>query len=122
VSRCCRAALRAADAAEDGVRIANSKRKADGAPEIEFGLALHQGEVYYGNIGAPDRLDFTVIGPAVNHAERLEKIGAELGRIVVTSASFAEASRESLESLGRHRLRGVAEPQEVFAPSARPTA
>jgi adenylate cyclase len=114
VSRCCRAALRAAAAAEDGVRKANVKRKA-GAPRISFGLALHQGEVYYGNIGAPDRLDFTVVGPAVNHAERLEKIGADLGRIVVTSASFAAAAREPLESLGRHKLRGVAEPQEVFA-------
>lgn len=114
VSRCCSAALRAAGAAEDGVRIANGKRKA-GAAEIQFGLALHQGEVYYGNIGAPDRLDFTVIGPAVNHAERLEKISAELGRVVVTSASFAAAAREPLESLGHHKLRGVAEPQEVFA-------
>jgi len=79
-------------------------------------LALHLGDVSYGNIGAPARLDFTVIGPAVNHAARLEKVGAELGRPVVTSASFAAASKEGLESIGRHALRGVAEPQEVFAP------
>jgi adenylate cyclase len=57
-----------------------------------------------------------VIGPAVNHASRLEKIAPELGRIVVTSASFAAAAKEPLEHLGWHRLRGVAEPQEVFAP------
>jgi len=115
VSRCCRAALRAAAAAMDAVDEANARRKAAGAAEIRYGLALHQGEVYYGNIGAPDRLDFTVIGPAVNHAERLEKIGAELGRTLVTSASFAAAAGEPMESLGRHQLRGVAEAQEVFA-------
>jgi len=98
----------------------NSQRRAAGASEIHFGLALHLGEVYYGNIGAEDRLDFTVIGPAVNQASRLEKYGSELGRSVVTSASFAAASAEPLESLGFHKLRGIAEPQEIFAPSPTP--
>jgi adenylate cyclase len=79
-------------------------------------LALHLGDVSYGNIGAPARLDFTVIGPAVNHAARLEKVGVELARSIVTSASFAAASKGGLESIGRHILRGVSEPQEVFAP------
>ena len=116
ISKWCSAALRAAQAAAESVRTANAARQKAGALEIRFGLALHLGEVYYGNIGAPDRLDFTVIGPAVNHASRLEKIAPELGRIVVTSASFAAAAAEPLEHLGWHRLRGVAEPQEVFAP------
>ena len=66
---------------------------------IRFGIALHLGEVYYGNIGAPGRLDFTVIGPAVNQASRLEKLSAELGRNIVTSASFAAATPQHLESL-----------------------
>jgi adenylate cyclase len=112
----CAAALRAASAASEKIATRNIERRAAGDPEIHFGLALHLGEVSYGNIGAPARLDFTVIGPAVNHAARLEKVGAELGRPIVTSASFAMASKEGLESLGRHSLRGVPEPQEVFAP------
>jgi adenylate cyclase len=112
----CGAALRAARAATEKIAARNRERRAAGEPEIHFGLALHLGDVIYGNIGAPTRLDFTVIGPAVNHAARIEKVGAELGRQVVTSASFAAASPEKLESIGRHALRGVSEPQEVFAP------
>jgi len=112
----CAAALRAASAATKKVAARNIERRAAQDPEIEFGLALHLVEVSYGNIGAPTRLDFTVIGPAVNQASRLEKLGYELSRPVVTSASFAAASAQPLESLGRHVLRGVSEPQEVFAP------
>lgn len=116
VGPCCSAALRAAQAAFSAVKAANVNRRTAGAPEIHFGVALHLGEVYYGNIGSPDRLDFTVIGPAVNHAARLERLASELGRDLLTSASFAAAARDPLESLGRYELRGVAEPQEVFAP------
>jgi|SRR5271163_346298 len=112
----CAAALRAAKVAAEKIAARNLARRAAGEPEIRFGLALHLGAVSYGNIGAPNRLDFTVIGPAVNHAARLEKIASELGRHVVTSASFAAAAKSSFESLGKHHLRGVAEPQEVFAP------
>jgi adenylate cyclase len=112
----CAAALRAAAAASEKIAARNLERRAADEPEIHFGLALHLGEVSYGNIGAPARLDFTVIGPAVNHAARLEKVGVELGRSVVTSASFAAAAKEALESIGRHMLRGVSEPQEVFSP------
>ncbi len=114
----CAAALRAATVASEKIAARNLDRRAAGEPEIRFGLALHLGEVTYGNIGAPKRLDFTVIGPAVNHAARLEKIASELGRHVVTSASFAAAAQSSFESLGMHHLRGVTEPQEVFAPIA----
>src|SRR5260370_3432718 len=112
----CRAALRAARAAGEKIATRNIERRNAGEPQIRFGLALHLGEVSYGNIGAPTRLDFTVIGPAVNQAARLEKLGHELGRPVVTSASFAAAAAERLDSLGPHGLRGVAEPQQVFAP------
>jgi adenylate cyclase len=117
----CGAALRAAQAAAEKIAARNLERRAAGEPEIHFGLALHLGEVSYGNIGAPTRLDFTVIGPAVNQASRLEKLGHELGRPVVTSASFAAAAPQALESLGRHSLRGVSEPQEVFAPKRDPS-
>jgi adenylate cyclase len=110
----CRAALKAARAAIAAIAARNLERAARADHQINFGLALHLGEVTYGNIGAKDRLDFTVIGPAVNHAARLEKLASELGKTVVTSASFAAAVAEPLESLGLHQLREVSEPQEVF--------
>jgi adenylate cyclase len=110
----CAAALRAARAARAAVAACNPDRIAAGRAEIRYGLALHLGEVTYGNIGAPNRLDFTVIGPAVNHATRIEKVAAKLDRRIVTSASFAAAAQASLISLGTHSLPGVVEPQEVF--------
>jgi adenylate cyclase len=113
----CAAALRAARVAIAKIAECNRRRSDQGEPLIRFGLALHLGEVSYGNIGAPSRLDFTVVGPAVNHAARLEKLAGEMNREVVTSASFAAASKIPMESLGRHTLRGIREPQEVFAPA-----
>jgi adenylate cyclase len=113
--RCCTAALNAARIAAAKMQARNEESAHRDSP-IKYGLARHLGEVYYGNIGAPGRLDFTVIGPAVNHASRLEKLGSELGRTLVTSASFAAAAPETLENLGAHQLRGVAATQEVFAP------
>ncbi len=110
----CRAALTAARAAVAAMAVRNLERAARGAQQINFGPALHLGEVTYGNIGAKDRLDFTVIGPAVNHAARLEKLASKLGKSVVTSASFATAVAEPLKSLGLHQLREVSQPQEVF--------
>lgn len=108
------AALRAACAAIAAIDRRNREREAAGTPVLRFAIALHLGEVAYGNIGAPDRLDFTVIGPAVNHANRLERLGASLDRRLVTSAAFATAIGNGLESLGRHQLRGLRQPQEVF--------
>jgi adenylate cyclase len=110
----CAAAVRAAHAAVEKIHARNRERESTGEPPIRFGLALHLGDLSYGNIGSLNRLDFTVIGPAVNHASRLEKLASELGRPIVASASFAAASPQPLQSLGRHRLRGVAEPQEIF--------
>jgi adenylate cyclase len=91
---------------------------AAGNPPLPVDIALHQGEVTYGNVGTADRLDFTVIGPAVNQAARLEGLCKEVGRRLVVSDSFVRAAPAlalELRSLGRHRLRGVAEPIEVFA-------
>ena len=113
---CCAETLAAARTARERVDARNTERQAAGLPIIECGLALHMGEVHYGNIGAPDRLDFTVIGPAVNHAARLETLAAQLGQPIVVSASVATASAEDLRSLGMHQLRGVEVPQEIFAP------
>jgi adenylate cyclase len=108
--------LAAAHTARQRIDARNAERQAAGLPLIECGLALHMGSVHYGNIGAPDRLDFTVIGPAVNHAARLEKLGSELGQPIIVSASVAAAASIELRPLGEHRLRGIEAPQEVFAP------
>jgi adenylate cyclase len=118
----CGSALKAARAAITTTGKRNAGIVGGVSPEIRFGLALHLSEVYYGNIGAPGRLDFTVIGPAVNHSARLEKLGSELGYPVVTSASFAASSPEPLATLGFHRLRGVSQSQEVFTFGLAPVA
>ncbi len=95
----------------------NVERTGEGQPEIRCGIGLHAGEVRYGNIGARERLDFTVIGPAVNEASRMEALCKVLDRPLLASAAFAEAhGHEGLVSLGFHALRGVREPKEIFAP------
>jgi adenylate cyclase len=81
---------------------------------LRFGLALHLGEVLYGNIGSGDRLDFTCIGPAVNLAARLEKIAAREGRAVIASAEFARHCGADLTPLGKFALAGFHEQQPAF--------
>jgi len=81
---------------------------------VRFGLALHVGDVLYGNIGGGNRLDFTCIGPAVNLAARLEKIAARLERTIVTSEAFSSHCRSSLRALGQFDVRGFGSPQRVF--------
>jgi adenylate cyclase len=112
----CRNALAAADEARAALADANAERAAHGEPELRFGLALHLGEVLYGNIGSAGRLDFTTIGPAVNLTARLENLARDLGRALVASAAFARHCPEALHSLGTFLLRGFQAPQEVFAP------
>jgi adenylate cyclase len=88
--------------------------------ETPFVAALHVGAVIYGNIGSPDRLDFTVLGPSVNLVSRLEGIAKETGRPIVCSAPFAEALGTSEpELLGHFPVRGFPAPQAVFALNAR---
>jgi len=112
----CRDALAAAADLRAAFPTFNKARKAAGKPVMEFGLALHLGEVFYGNIGASDRLDFTVIGPAVNEASRIQALCKPLDRSVLVSRTFHESAGggDALESLGSHTLRGVREPQELF--------
>lgn len=81
---------------------------------LQLDIALHCGDVFYGNIGTEGRLDFTVIGPAVNEASRMEALCKELDCAVVMSGSVASASPVPIRSLGRHRLRGVAAQRELF--------
>jgi adenylate cyclase len=87
----------------------------EGEPPLDIVIALHVGTAHYGNIGAADRLDFTVIGPAVNLVSRIENAAKMLGQPIVVSADLA-AALDGVVSLGRHRLRGLATPQELFAP------
>jgi adenylate cyclase len=99
------------------VETLNATEVAAGNPALSLNIALHAGEVTYGNIGTADRLDFTVIGPAVNEAARLEKLCKELGTPILISKSFVQAApgmREQLLPVGRRRLRGVREAQELF--------
>jgi adenylate cyclase len=117
ISGICGGALAAAIEAESAMAQLNSRRAEAGASALDFGIALHVGEVTYGNIGAPRRLDFTVIGRAVNLASRIESLSAPLGRRVLLSADFARAAGGGFDSLGRHALKGIAEPQEIFAPA-----
>jgi adenylate cyclase len=116
VAAICANALKAVIRAEEALDACNIERRASGRAEIRFGIALHIGDVIYGNIGAPSRLDFTVIGPAVNLASRLQGVAAELGRPVVLSAAFVEAARVPAEPLGAHHLKGIEASQLVFAP------
>jgi adenylate cyclase len=92
----------------------NARRAAEGAAELKIGIGLHTGAVMYGNIGAPGRLDFTVIGPAVNLVTRLESLCPALGQPLLTSARFASPCGSKLVSLGRHPIKGFTDPQEIF--------
>ena len=113
----CRAALAAAGDARAALAETNAERAGSGEPRLRYGLALHLGDVLYGNIGSAGRLDFTTIGPAVNLTARLETLARDLGRDLVASAAFAGQCPEALTSLGSFELRGFREPQEVFAPT-----
>jgi adenylate cyclase len=117
----CHAALEAAEQAMQRVAQVTAKRRANGLPVTRFYIGLHLGNVLYGNIGAPNRLDFTVIGPAVNEVSRMEAMCRALDQELVMSATFAQVAKTSsdrLVSLGRYALRGVRKPQELFTLAA----
>jgi adenylate cyclase len=114
----CRRALDATAETTRELAAFNAGRAAAGLPVVAIDIALHIGEVLYGNVGAADRLDFTVIGPAVNEVARIEAMCEPLNRAVLISAEFAAAVEDAdsrLQSLGRYNLRGVKEPKEIFA-------
>lgn len=111
----CRAALDAALESFERAGQLNSQRRLEGCPEIQFGVGLNAGKVIYGNIGAPERLDFSVIGPAVNRAARLESMTKELGVPLLMTGTFAAALGRPTRSLGVHPMRGLEQPVEVFA-------
>jgi class 3 adenylate cyclase len=110
----CDAALRAVTAARAGMAHLDNARLAQGLTPLPFGVAVHLGEIYWGNIGAADRLDFTAIGPAVNLVSRLEGLCRPLERTVLISGAVAAETDQPLVSLGTHALRGIADPCAVF--------
>jgi adenylate cyclase len=115
------ACVRALDAASEARRrldALNATRRAGGLPVSDAHIALHIGELLYGNVGSPRRLDFTVLGAAVNEAARIEALCGSLDQHVIVSSAFAQATgegaRSRLVSLGRYVMKGVARPQELF--------
>jgi adenylate cyclase len=112
----CDAALSAAIAARARVDELNGRRGAEGKPKTHMYLGLHVGEVFYGNVGSRERLDFTVIGPAVNEASRIAAMCRSVDQPVLMSSAFADVKdiKRRLVSVGRYALRGVAHPQELF--------
>lgn len=87
----------------------------EGQPVIGFAIGLHVGEVAYGNVGGRRRLDFTVLGTAVNYASRLQDLAKRIGNPVLVSSDFAACLPEPLADLGSHPLRGIGRAERVFA-------
>ena len=115
-ARACAATLGAATAARSEVAALNARRARDGLPVTDMYLGLHVGEVFYGNVGSIERLDFTVVGPAVNEASRIAAMCRSVEQPMLVSEAFAKVDgmRARLVSVGRYALRGVAQPQELF--------
>ena len=116
-SQACEAALSAAQDAPRRLTEVNARRTANGLPTTELYLGLHVGEVFYGNIGSKDRLDFTIVGPAVNEVSRIASMCRSVDQPLLVSSAFAAAlgaSNNRLVSVGRYALRGVSRPQDLF--------
>ncbi len=113
---CCEAALAAAYEAERRKDEATQERSGKGQATFDFGLALHVGDVMFGNIGVPERLEFSVIGPAANEVARLEDMTKTLGRRILASGEFVGLQAPEWDSLGEHQLAGVESPMEIFTP------
>ncbi len=110
----CAAALAAARDARLRVDALNERRLSKGETPLEFGLALHVGDVMYGNLGVPQRVQFTVIGAAANEAARLAGMCKDLKRWVLVSSAFPRCFPGQMISLGHHVLRGMDVPEEIF--------
>ena len=114
----CRRALEAERLARERIAVLNERRAAVGLPLTHAYLGLHLGEVFHGNIDSQERLDFTVVGPAVNEASRIAAMCRSADRAVLVSSAFAaaaaDADRTGFVPVGRYALRGVGRPQEPF--------
>jgi adenylate cyclase len=113
----CANLLHAVSEARQAMVALNEKNNDIGRAPMNCGIGVHVGDVMYGNIGSRTRLDFTVIGPAVNMASRLEALTKELGRTVLLSRAFADFVERDfdLERVGEYPVRGFSDPIELFA-------
>ncbi|MDI2055887.1 MULTISPECIES: adenylate/guanylate cyclase domain-containing protein [Bradyrhizobium] len=113
-----RAALRAEHRFRHNIRVLNDRRENEGRPTTTAYVGLHVGQVFYGNIGSEDRLDFTVVGPAVNEVSRIASMCASVDRELLTSTDFRTgldaAGRNYLVSTGRFALRGIGHAQDLY--------
>jgi adenylate cyclase len=116
--RACARALAAAETAQRQIAALNARRAGAGLPTTEFYLGLHAGAMFYGNVGSVTRLDFTVVGPAVNMASRIAAMCRSAEQPLLFSSAFVEAAgaeaRAGFVSVGRYALRGVGRAQELF--------
>ena len=113
----CRRALQAALDADRRSAALNTELQAAGRPTLAYGIGLHEGEVLYGNIGIPSRVEFTVIGSAANTAARVESLAKDLGAHIVLTEGVAQHLDQPMRSCGLHQLRGVEGPLELFTPA-----
>jgi adenylate cyclase len=113
-----RIALRAEHGFRKSLNSLNVRRAEDGGPTTSAYVGLHVGEVFYGNIGSEDRLDFTVVGPAVNEASRIVSMCRSVDRELLTSSAFRNgldmAGQGYFVSTGRYALRGIGRAQDLF--------
>jgi adenylate cyclase len=109
--------LRAVAEARAALSALSERNSLTGAAPLDYGVGVHLGDVMYGNIGSLARLDFTVIGPAVNMASRIETLTKQVGKKVLLSRAFADVVRSNfdLERVGEFPVRGFSEPIELFA-------
>jgi adenylate cyclase len=117
-TRAAQQALAASREARQRLAALNERRAARSEEQLAFGLGLHVGELLYGNIGVPTRIEFSVIGPAANEVSRLESLTKEVGEPVLVSRAFKEAVNLPWRNLGVYRVKGVGDGMEVFAPPA----
>jgi adenylate cyclase len=113
----CRAALAAAQTAFAQITELKDRRAARGLPATDLYLGLHLGEVVYGNFGSRERLDFTVVGPAVNEVSRIAGMCSMINPPILASSAFFTAlgaEKDRLVSVGRYALRGVGQPQDLY--------
>ena len=118
VRRACRKALRAVEDASKLAEAVNRRRRGEGRTPLSYGLALHLGNVHFGNIGVPERISFSVIGSTVNEVARLESLTKKLKRTVLASESFVAETDARWDDLGRHRVKGVKAPMHVYGLAA----
>ena len=112
--KACQNALKAAKQSFTNIHDINLERQARGKPDIHFGVGLHFGRVVYGNVGALDRLDFTVTGPAVNLTARLESLTKETGKPLLLSSDFTKQLKSDFPYVGDYDMKGIEGKQKVF--------